>query len=114
MARREIDVVDVVEILQHWHAGRPKTVMRDSLGVDPKTIRKYVAPAVAAGFEPGGPPLSRERWSALAAEWFPHLVDAKVRSLTFPAIDAHRSTIGTSKTSSPGWSSAPTRRRSPR
>ena len=36
-------MIDVVEILQHWHAGRPKLVLSASLGVDPKTVRKYVA-----------------------------------------------------------------------
>ena len=40
-------MIDVIEILQHWHAGRPKTVVAASLGVDPKTVRKYVAPAEA-------------------------------------------------------------------
>ncbi|MDQ6949169.1 MAG: helix-turn-helix domain containing protein, partial [Actinomycetota bacterium] len=42
-----------VEVLQHWHAGRPKSVVADSLGVDPKTVRKYVAKAEAAGIAPG-------------------------------------------------------------
>ena len=42
-------MIDVVEILQHWHAGRPKLVLSASLGVDPKTVRKYVAPAEADG-----------------------------------------------------------------
>src|SRR5450759_380099 len=45
MARRTFQVIDVVEALQHWHAGRPKTVVAASLGVDVKTIRKYVAGA---------------------------------------------------------------------
>ena len=46
-------MIDVVEILQHWHAGRPKVVVASSLGVDVKTVRKYVAPAEAAGIVPG-------------------------------------------------------------
>ena len=78
-------MIDVIEILQHWHAGRPKTVVAASLGVDPKTVRKYVAPAEAAGLAPGGPPLSRAEWATLVADWFPELVDAKARSLTWPA-----------------------------
>jgi hypothetical protein len=77
MARRAFEMIDVIEILQHWHAGRPKTVVAASLGVDPKTVRKYVAPAEAAGLAPGGPPLSRAEWATLAADWFPELVDAK-------------------------------------
>ena len=49
MARRTFDVIDVTEILVHWHAGRSLNEMSQSLGVDRKTIRKYIAPAVAAG-----------------------------------------------------------------
>jgi hypothetical protein len=26
MARRQVDVIDIVEVLQHWHAGRPEAV----------------------------------------------------------------------------------------
>ncbi len=86
-------MIDVVEILQHWHAGRPKAVVASSLGVDPKTVRKYTKPAEEAGMTPGGPPLSRDQWAALAAEWVPELVDAKARSQTFAVIDAHRERI---------------------
>jgi transposase len=93
MARRAFDMIDVVEILQHWHAGRPKSVVASSLGVDAKTVRKYVRAAEDAGMTPGGPPLGREQWAALVAEWFPQLTDAKARSLTFAAIDAHRQRI---------------------
>jgi transposase len=93
MARRAFDMIDVVEILQHWHAGRPKSVVASSLGVDAKTVRKYVRPAEDAGMTPGGPPLGREQWAALVADWFPQLTDAKARSLTFATIDAHRGRI---------------------
>jgi hypothetical protein len=94
MARRQFEVIDVVEVLQHWHAGRPKSVVASSLGIDPKTVRKYVAAAEAAGLSPGGPSLSRLEWAGLVRGWFPELVDARVRSLTFPVIEAHRSRIG--------------------
>ncbi|MGH3925557.1 MAG: hypothetical protein ACRDTT_22320 [Pseudonocardiaceae bacterium] len=66
MARRTFAVIDVVEILIHWYAGRSKAEIAHSLGVDRKTVRKYVAPAEAAGITPGGPPLSRAQWSVLA------------------------------------------------
>ena len=71
MARRTFEVIDVVEILQHWHAGRPKSVVSASLGVDPKTVRKYVAAAEAAGLVPGGPALGRAGWAALVAGLVP-------------------------------------------
>ena len=93
MARRQFEVVDVVEVLQHWYAGRPKSVVADSLAVDPKTVRKYVARAEAAGMAPGGPPVGRSEWAALVRGWFPELVDARARSLTFPAIEMHRGLI---------------------
>jgi transposase len=93
MARRAFDVIDVVEILQHWHAGRRPTEVAASLGVDPRTVRKYTARAGDAGIVPGGAPLIREQWVELVRDWFPELVDARVRSLTYPEIDAHRARI---------------------
>jgi hypothetical protein len=53
MERRQFDVIDIVEVLQHWHAGRPKSVVASSLGIDAKTVRKCVAPAEAACLVPG-------------------------------------------------------------
>jgi transposase len=79
-------VIDVAEILVHWHAGRRIGELCASLAVDPKTVRKYTAPAIAAGFTPGGPPLTIEQWTALVAEWFPELVDRARRQTTWPAI----------------------------
>ena len=67
MARRTFDVVDVTEIFIHWYAGRSLSEVSMSLGVDRKTIRKYLAPAVAAGLAPGGPAMSRQD-SARAGE----------------------------------------------
>ena len=45
MARRAIRVIDVVELFQHWHAGRRIGELSSSLGMDPKTVRKYLRPA---------------------------------------------------------------------
>jgi hypothetical protein len=94
MARRTFLMIDVVEILQHWHAGRPKLVLAASLGVDPKTVRKYVAPAEAEGIRPGdGLGLDRAGWAAKVAVWFPELVDARARSSTWPLLEARRELI---------------------
>jgi transposase len=93
MARRTFDVIDVVEILQHWYAGRSKTDVAASVGVDRGTVRKYVAAAEAAGLSPGGPVLGRAEWIELVRGWFPELVDAQARSLTYPEINAHRERI---------------------
>ena len=84
---------DIVELLVHWHAGRRIGEVSASLGVDPKTIRKYTAPALAAGLVPGGAPLSGEEWSALVADWFPELADRSARATTWPEIEPHRELI---------------------
>jgi transposase len=93
MARRTFDVIDVTEILVHWHAGRSLNEMSQSLGVDRKTIRKYVAPAVTAGIVPGGPVKGEAEWAGLVREWFPELADTRLRQVTWPAIGEHHDYI---------------------
>jgi transposase len=90
MARRRFYVIDIVEILVHWYAGRSQHELAASLGVDRKTIRKYTAPAVAAGMVPGGPTRSHEEWAALVRAWFPELVDTRLRQVSWPGIEVHR------------------------
>ncbi|MFI0967566.1 hypothetical protein ACH4S8_40225 [Streptomyces sp. NPDC021080] len=55
-------MVDVTEIYVHWYAGRSKSAPAASLGVDRKTVRKYLASAEASGITPGGPPMSEVDW----------------------------------------------------
>jgi transposase len=86
-------VIDVVELLQHWHAGRRIGELCTSLGVDPKTVRKYVRPAVEAGITPGGPPLGEKEWAALVEGWFPALVDRTLRQSSWPEIEPHHELI---------------------
>ena len=86
-------MIDVTEILVHWHAGRSLNEMSQSLGVDRKTIRKYVAPAVEAGIVPGGPARSEGEWQDLVRGWFPELSDARLRQVTWPAIGGHHDYI---------------------
>jgi transposase len=93
MARRTFDVIDVTEILMHWHAGRSKNEMAASLGVDRKTLRKYIAPAEAAGIAPGGPARSEQEWAELVRGWFPQLADTRLRQVTWPAIEKHHEYI---------------------
>jgi transposase len=93
VARRSFDVIDITEILVHWYAGRSQHELADSLGVDRKTIRKYIAPAVAAGMAPGGPAVGREVWAQLVREWFPNLVDTSLRQVSWPEITVHRDYI---------------------
>jgi hypothetical protein len=93
MARRTFNVVDVTEIYVHWYAGRSKNELAASLGVDRKTIRKYLAPAEAAGMTPGGPTMTEADWARLIKGWFPELADRRLRQVTWPKIDKHRDYI---------------------
>ena len=86
MARRSFHVIDITEILIHWYAGRSQYELADSLGVDRKTIRKYLAPALAAGMAPGGPPVSEADWAVLVRSWFPQLTDTRLRQVTWGEI----------------------------
>ena len=86
-------MIDVVELYQHWHAGRRMGELSRSLGLDPKTVRKYLAPALVAGMTPGGPPLGDAEWRALTGGWFPELSDPSLRQPSRPAIAAHHDTI---------------------
>ncbi len=94
MARRRFEVLDVVEIYQHWDAGRPKAVIADSLGVDVKTVRKYVRLAEHAGISPGVG-YGRDEWSGLVRTWCPELVDARQRSNTYALIAPYKERIET-------------------
>jgi hypothetical protein len=93
MARRSILMLDLVELFTHWHAGRPQVQLLESLGIDRKTIRKYLAPAVAAGMQPGGEPLVADQWAELIGGWFPELCDPAARASTWPLIAPHRDRI---------------------
>jgi len=93
MARRTFEVIDIMEILIHWHAGRSKNKIAASLGVDRKTTRKYVAPAEAAGLVPGRPAPAEADWTGRVRGWFPELADTRLRQVTSPAIGAHHGFI---------------------
>lgn len=83
-------MIDLVEIYVHWFAGRSQVQIADSLGVDRKTVRKYLAPVAAEGLVPGGPPVLGEAdWRAKALVWFPAVADAGLRQVTWPAIATH-------------------------
>lgn len=86
-------MVDITEIYVHWYAGRSKSELAASLGVDRKTIRKYLAPAEASEIVPGGPPMREADWAKLIKRWFPELSDRRLRQITWPDIDQHRDYI---------------------
>jgi transposase len=93
MTRRTFTVIDIVEILIHWSAGRNDAEVARSLGVHRGTVAKYTAKAEAEGYAPGGEQLPAQRWAELVHDWSPELVDPKQRSLTYGTIDGHRAHI---------------------
>ena len=86
-------MTDVTEILVHWYAGRSQSEVATSLGVDRKTIKKYLAPAIEAGITPGGPAMTVADWAELCGKWFPAVADTRLRQITWPQIEAHRDYI---------------------
>src|SRR6266851_3451366 len=53
MAYREVTMLEVKEVLRLWLDGVPKKRIAAQLRVDRKTVRRYVAAAVARGLAPG-------------------------------------------------------------
>ncbi|MGW6955264.1 hypothetical protein [Streptomyces sp. PAN_FS17] len=85
-------MIDITEIYVHWCAGRSKSALAASLGVDRKTARRYLAPAEASGITPGGPPLPfswlRNGASGLRVRHdFPHLL-LMIRGVVSPGLEA--------------------------
>jgi transposase len=93
LARRTFQVVDITEILVHWHAGRSIGEVARSLSVDRNTVRKYIRPAVEARIAPGGEPISQQRWAELVREWFPELHTTELRHPKFAEIAPYHELI---------------------
>jgi transposase len=87
-------VTDFVEMFRHWNAGRSQVQIHQALNIDRKTIRKYLAPALAEGLAPSpDEPFDEQLWRARIGRWFPELVDPAARALTWPQIAEHHQWI---------------------
>jgi predicted transcriptional regulator len=89
-----LDVSAVTDILGRWRAGTPKARIAREVGVDRKTVRKYVRAAESSGLAPG-PPLSAEEWAGRIRTWFPEVVDTRLRQTTRTELDRYRDRIAT-------------------
>src|SRR4051794_25753639 len=67
MPYREVTMVEVRETLRLWLGGVPKARIAEQLGLDRKTVRKYIATAARNGLVSEAE-LTDERVLALAAE----------------------------------------------
>lgn len=87
-------MADFVEMFRHWNAGRSQVQIFQALNIDRKTIRKYLAPALAEGLQPCPEEAFDEAlWWARIERWFPELVDPAARALTWGQIAVHRQWI---------------------
>ena len=87
-------MTDLMELFRRWHAGRSQVQISTALGINRKTIRKYLAPALAAGWTPGeGGKFDETLWRELISGWFPEVGDPAARAVTWPAIAAHHDWI---------------------
>lgn len=84
---------DIVEILEHWHAGRPYQAIARSLGIDRKTARKYTAIAQAAGFRPGQGQPPPEGWGPWLDRTHPGLREHSRHGPTVEELDSFREEI---------------------
>jgi transposase len=87
-------VTDFVEMFRHWNAGRSQVQIHQALGVDRKTIRKYLAPVLAEGLQPTPiEPFDEALWRERIGRWFPELVDPAARALSWTQIAVHHQWI---------------------
>ena len=87
-------MTDFVEMFRHWNAGRSQVQINEALNIDRKTIRKYLAPALAEGLQPSSRrDVRRGVVAGTNRAWFPELVDPAARALTWPQIAAHHQWI---------------------
>lgn len=84
---------DLLELYTHWHAGRSQRQLADSLGIDRKTIAKYLAPAIAESLTPGSGVVTEAQWSERIAGWFPEIADPGLKASSWPVIEPHRHRI---------------------
>jgi hypothetical protein len=65
---REVSMVEVKEVLRQRQQGRFLREIARGVGLDRKTIRRYLEVAVSAGFDPKGSEVSDEIVSAVVAQ----------------------------------------------
>ncbi len=85
-------MIDVVEILQHWHAGRSKGG-RGECGGGPGDGPPVCRPGGRGGDGAGRAAFVAGGVGGAGGGLVPELIDAKARSLTFPVINEHRERV---------------------
>ena len=76
MARRSWSLRQIIEILEHWQSGRSIKSIAKSLGVDRKTVRKYICGVLESGVTQQAR-LDQHQWAVLLLKLFPELDHAQ-------------------------------------
>jgi hypothetical protein len=67
-------MTDLVQMFRHWNVGRSQVQIYEALNIDRKTIREYLAPALAEGLKPAFEETFDDGlWRARIGRWFPEL-----------------------------------------
>jgi len=53
MAYREVTMIEITEVLRQWLAGARRKPIARRLGLDPKTVRRYLRAGERCGLAPG-------------------------------------------------------------
>jgi hypothetical protein len=83
----------MVNALRQRLSGGSQVQINEALNIDRKTIRKYLAPALAEGLARCPDEFDEQLWRARIGRWFPELVDPAARALTWPLIATHHQWI---------------------
>lgn len=92
MGRREFAMRDIIELYIHWQTGESIRHIARNLGMDRKTIRKYIRKALANGYKPGEFH-TKEEWTNFIKEAFPEVVNRCLCSAVFGKIEPYRELI---------------------
>ena len=76
---REVTMVELKEVLRLWGEGVPKKRLAAQLGLDPKTVRRYLRVAASTGWRPSGAVSDEQVRDVLLAV---HPVDRDKQQLT--------------------------------
>ncbi|MGH7731072.1 MAG: Mu transposase domain-containing protein [Candidatus Eiseniibacteriota bacterium] len=67
MSYREVTMLEIREVLRLWYGGAAKKRIAAQLGLDIKTVRRYLRAAQVCGIRPGGEAPSEEQAAAVVA-----------------------------------------------
>jgi transposase len=93
MARRRMHVADIKEILVHWDAGEPVSVIARTLGYSRPTVRKYIHAVQRVGLVRGSRRHSEAQWEHLAHAAISQVAQPRPRGVVTAHVAAYHTYI---------------------